>query len=523
MSWKLFKKQISAVRLDDETKFILGIDIGTRATKIALWNVNRNQPELIDMSGGYGNPSIPTIMQYIPENREWVYGEYALLNKGDFDDITISNIISKLGTKELIDISGKPMNIPSLLSRYIKEIIEMCKNLNPNGEVVGVVAAIPDYFSEEAKEEFKRAFAMAGLDKVLITLMSFRECILRYLYFDNLLTNKEKVLFMDYGGEQIRGGLLEVNPEDKVNVNTESLSFLFDSSLGGKKLDKLLKELFITFYCDETGLLRTQLNEDNIHQIEVFAYQSKGLLFQNYYKRKPTKLYFNFAYPAFQKILSVEQMDKLIEPFAENIKAFILNLLNKTIYGVVKKQEIQKVIAVGGGFEMNWMKKLLENEFPDITIEYPKESEGTVAIGACIGAASYLGVIPELMINLEDDHKLTFDIGIKGLFEKQIRFISLVERNTFWWQKPKSKIFILDLGKDNEMEIPIYKKNEQGETMILHTIKLDNLPRNPSRTLRLKFSFEFKQYDQIEVKVKDCGFGEIIPPSDFSKTFRIQL
>ena len=107
MSWKLFKKQLSSKELDDETRFILGIDIGTRATKIAIWNVNRKQAELIDMSGGYGNPSIPTVMQYIPENKEWVFGEYALLNKRDFDDITINNIISKLGTKELIEISGK--------------------------------------------------------------------------------------------------------------------------------------------------------------------------------------------------------------------------------------------------------------------------------------------------------------------------------------------------------------------------------------------------------------------------------
>lgn len=73
------------------------------------------------------------------------------------------------------------------------------------------------------------------------------------------------------------------------------------------------------------------------------------------------------------------------------------------------------------------------------------------------------------------------------------------------------------------MEIPIYAKNEQGEIKTLEVIKLDNLPRNPSRTLRLKFDLKFSQYDTIELSIKDCGFGEIIPPSDFSKTFNIQL
>ena len=70
MSWKIFKKQIASIDFNDETKFILGIDIGTKSTKVAIWNVNRKVAELIDMSGGYGNPSIPTVMQYIPENRE---------------------------------------------------------------------------------------------------------------------------------------------------------------------------------------------------------------------------------------------------------------------------------------------------------------------------------------------------------------------------------------------------------------------------------------------------------------------
>lgn len=523
MSWKLFKKELALKELDDETKFILGLDIGTRATKIAIWNVNRKQAELIDMSGGYGTPSIPTVMQYIPENKEWVFGEYALLNKGDFDDITINNIMSKLGTKELIEIGGKAMNIPSILARYIKEIIEMCKNLNPNGEVVGLVATVPDYFPESAREEFKRAFAMAGLDKVLITFMTFRECILRYLYFGQTIDKEEKVLFIDYGGQQIRGGVIQVNPESKGRVKAESLSFLFDASLGGKKLDKLLKELFIDFYCQETGLLRTQLDEDTIHQIEVFAYQNKYLLFQNYYKKKPTKLYFNFAYPAFQKTLEVEQLDKLIEPFAKSIQDFISNLLEKTIHGAVQKEEIQKVIAVGGGFEMNWVKELIEHEFMGIDIEYPRDSEGTLALGACIWAASYLGVVPELMIEIEDYHKLTFDIGLEGIYEKQSRFIPLVERNSFWWQKARPRIFILDLGGSNFLEIPIYAKNEQGEIKTLEVIKLDNLPRNPSRTLRLKFDLKFSQYDTIELSIKDCGFGEIIPPSDFSKTFNIQL
>ena len=74
---------------------------------------------------------------------------------------------------------------------------------------------------------------------------------------------------------------------------------------------------------------------------------------------------------------------------------------------------------------MNWVKELIEHEFMGIDIEYPRDSEGTLALGACIRAASYLGVVPELMIEIEDYHKLTFDIGLEGIYEKQSRFIPL--------------------------------------------------------------------------------------------------
>ncbi|WP_058485681.1 DUF5716 family protein [Defluviitalea phaphyphila] len=523
MSWKIFKKEISSLDFNDETKFILGIDMGTKSTKIAFWNVNRKLPELIDMSGGYGSPSIPTVIQYIPENKEWVYGEYAFFNKGYFNDITIYNILSKLGTKELIDINGKPINIPSILSRYIKEIIEMCKNINPNGEVVGIVVAIPDYFSDAAKEELKRAFFMAGLDKALITFMSYRECILRYLYFEKNLIEEEKVLYVDYGGEEIRGGLIKIKPQNESNFKGENLSFLFNKTLGLNNIDKLLKELFINFYCEETKILKDNITEDILNQIETFVYQNKNLLFQNYYKKNPTKLYFNFAYPAFQKIISIEDMNKLISPFKKEIKKFINNLLDKTIYGPISKKEVNKVIVAGGGFEMNWVKELFEKEFEGIEVIYPKQTEGIISLGACIGAASYLGIIKEKEIHLIDKQKLNIDIGIKAIFKKENSFIPLIEKNTFWWEIPKPKIFILNLKENNILEIPLYKRNDKGDLKEIHTITLKNLPHRPSRTIRLKFLINFKNYNTIEATISDCGFGEIFPSSGFSEKFVIPV
>lgn len=81
MSWKYYKKQFENGGAD-ENKFILGLDLGSSSSSIAFFNTITEEPELIDLSGGYGKPSMPSVIQYIPETREWVFGEYAILKIG---------------------------------------------------------------------------------------------------------------------------------------------------------------------------------------------------------------------------------------------------------------------------------------------------------------------------------------------------------------------------------------------------------------------------------------------------------
>ncbi|NLP45739.1 MAG: Hsp70 family protein [Epulopiscium sp.] len=524
MSWKRYRKMFTSLDkpLEDESKFILGIDIGNQTSVISYWNVNRHQPEWIDVSGGYGKPSIPTVLQYIPENKEWVYGEYALLNKGFFEDITIHDPIKRLGYGEWIDIAGKPMNFPVLLSRYLQELVDICKNINPNAEIIGMVVATPTYFSELAMEEFYRAFSLAGLDQKLITMLPDRECILHSLYHQRQLEKQETILYLDYGNEAIRSGIFQIQTE-KEKIQGEVYSSLFDLSLGLQKFDQKLRQLFIQIYCEHTGELSDQLQSEVLHQIDNLLYQNKAMLLQHYYQGKSMKIYFNFVHPAFQKNIQSQELEFIIAPMKEKLEQFIEDTLSKTIDKTLTEKDITKIVLSGGGFEMDWVCHRIKEKFPYISIIHSPFSEGQISAGACWAAASYLGLIDPLQIQLEDVHRVPFDIGLKVKTKRGDQFISFIEKKSFWWQKQPVCSLITQHSKTEELKLFILKRNEKGEESELGEVSLKGLPVRPKGATKLEVCCQMKNPFQIQGIIKDCGFGDFFPATDYVKEFEIQL
>jgi hypothetical protein len=104
MHWKQYKN-LPKDQKRDESYYIIGLDIGNDSSGIAFFNAAEGMPETIDLSGGYGKPSIPTVMQYIAETREWVYGEYAILNRGVGTEITLNDLIQRLGSFDYVEVA----------------------------------------------------------------------------------------------------------------------------------------------------------------------------------------------------------------------------------------------------------------------------------------------------------------------------------------------------------------------------------------------------------------------------------
>ena len=519
MYWKKYKALPEKEKRQDNY-YIVGLDIGNDSSGIAFYNVADKAPEMIDLSGGYGKPTIPTAMQYIVDTKEWVYGEYALQNNSAGKEITLKDLVERLGNSEYVDIDNKPVSIINLLGMYIKELMSNVKNINPKAEIAGIVASVPSYFSVHAREELKRAFKNAGYEKELIDLVSDRECVFGY-HMGNLDKDygNDRILLIDYGAREVRGGIYEPVSTTTTSERTlKSLSALFEDTIGTRMIEAQVKKLFTSYYEKNNPLQNDRSIQE---QLATFTYQHKDILFQKPIRNKPAKLYFNFAYPPFQQVVTAEDADKLIAPFHKKFDKFILQVFEKTA-GKVTPADIDRVVCVGGGFEMLWVKDALTSLFPQGKLHMFKNAKAVTAMGAAVVAAQLLGMTNYPAIVVEDRHQLAVDIGLKM---ENDSFIPLAECNSFWWQPHHSRSFIINAPVDAGEKVPIriLSRTPDGDVSILSDAKLEGLPKRPKGTTRLGVQLTFTSDSEGVATVLDYGFGELFPKSEFKQEIVVRL
>ena len=531
MNWKKYRA-LGAETKRGEAYYVIGLDIGNDSSGIAFYNLAENAPEVIDLSGGYGKPSVPTVMQYIAENKEWVFGEYAMLNRGMGTEITLSGLVERLGRFDYIDVDHRSVSVSSVLALFIKEILGSVKNINPKAEIVGIVAAVPAYFSEQAHDEFQRAFKQAGYEKELIALVPDRECVLAN-HYRRVPEKVERALLLDFGSRDLRGGLYDVSP-DSGAVLVTSMSSVFNDAVSTSKVNNDVNDMFEAFVLAQVkasgaGQIR-QLRE----HVSAFTYQHKDMLFQKNISQKPIKLYFNFAYPPFQQTVDNAQMQGLLRPYISHFNRFIQDVLEKSLYeDDVRPTDIDTVLCVGGGFEMLWAKDAVSGLFSKSQVRFYKNPKMVTAEGAALVAARELGVgavdasaeLPHL--SFVDKHQLTGDIGIVdseffGKTEKTV-FLPLVERNSFWWQKHPSKLILVNRAVDGEIVLNLEERGVGGEGRSLGRVILDDLPSRPKGVTRLEVGIKFMSNKELTVSVCDKGFGDLFPRVEYERAVELTL
>ncbi|MCL2361307.1 MAG: DUF5716 family protein [Defluviitaleaceae bacterium] len=506
MHWKTYR-DLPPEKKHDETYYIIGLDIGNESTGIAFYNLNENAPEVIDLSGGYGKPSIPTVIQYIPETKEWVFGEYAILNQGAGTEITLSNLLSSLGHREYYEVDGKTIRHTSILALFIKEVIGNVRNINPKAEIVGIIAAIPDRLSNEAQLELRQAFQLAGYEKELLALVPSRECVLAH-HYRNCHPAEGKVLLLDYGSSCVRSGVYELR-----NDGVTALSNIFNDEIGTGNLLDDVNVFFRELFGGETTSGFEQ-------QLSAFTYQHKDLLFQKNIRTKPVKLYYNFVYPPFQQTVTHNYVQQLVAPYSQNFDRLISDALGKnTTERRIAPRDIDAVLCIGGGFEMLWAREAVEDVFALSQIHMYKNPKLVTAEGAAQTAARILGVATGQSYMVEDDHQLLGDIGIKS----GDAFLPLALGESYWWQVHEPKLVLVNGKVSGELELFITQRMKEGHEITLASPLLSGLPPRPKGTTRLKFGVEFISNKRMKIKVSDLGFGELFPRSEYQEEFVVNI
>ncbi|MCL1844503.1 MAG: DUF5716 family protein [Defluviitaleaceae bacterium] len=506
MNFKKYKS-LPPSEKQNEAYYIIGLDIGNDSSAIAFYNLAEGEAETIDLSGGYGKPSIPTVMQYVPETKEWVFGEYAVMNRGV--GVTFSSLLRRMGQFDYLDVGGRSVSLAGVFALFLKEILSNVKNINPKAEIVGIVASIPAYFSSDAREEFTRVFKLAGYEKELIGLVPDRECVLAH-YYRAVPEKPETAMIIDLGNRELRGGLYNV-AEANGGISAVCASSVFDSEISMAALNADALQLFASFVPD----LPQNLQE----QLAAFAHQHKDLLFQKNIRTKPQKLYFNFMYPPVAHTISHERVEELVAPYAARFDKFLRDVLEKNLSDkAVAASNVDAILCVGGGFDMLWAKEAVTAVFPKERVHFYKNPKVITAEGAALIAAREVELVGA-PLSLEDKHQLTSDIGLAS----GENFLTLVPRNGFWWQQHAPKLILVNSPVEGNLDLHVALQSPGGESREISKISLNDLPARPKGVTRLEIAPIFRSNAELAIKIADKGFGDLFPKADYEREFLVKI
>lgn len=496
--------------MSNENKFIVGIDLGNLTSTVSYFDFNQMNIDVVDVSGGYGKVSVPTVVSYNIDTQDWIFGEYAILNKGFGNEIIIENIVENLGKDLTYTVKDKNITLTLALSKFLLFLIENIKNINPNANIEGIVLSTSSYAKNEYIEE---AFKLANIDDLLLKIANDKECILKsYFYENDILGNK--IIIIDYSNRQLRASIYEIEEEGKIKC----IKTFFNENIGQQRLYNITKNLITKKFLEETG--KIDLTEYEKNNIDSFVYQQFDIIFQRQ-TLSDIKLYYNFFYPPFQKVITKQELFDIISFFENEINIFFNDLFNNVD---IKESEIKNVILSGGGMEIDFIHKFIKSRF-NLEKNFKGKSKRFISDGACIIACQQLGVLSKDKMYIEDLDQVKYNIGIFIEENEKEKFEPFVFKGSFIWQKFNKKVFSLTDDKNIEIKIAL-EENSNFKNIEKININLDEYSQFNNRnikTIRFLIYMEFKNSKELIFNIEDFGFGEIYPKTDFKQQFIINI
>lgn len=447
----------------NETNYIIGLDLGQRVAMLSYLDHKTLKPILYDLSGGYGETAVPLLLQYLIAEKDFLIGSDAKLNQYQEGAITV-DLMASLCSKQPLQIEGLSYQPSKLLRIFMEKILESFKQLNPNAVIEAITIAVEDVSFIQLKEVVLQAVEPFTTIKVQVIRAS--QGILRYL-LANQVPIEEKTYMMDFG----YSGVARLVVEKKDNQYFVSIEDE-DQNIAIQKIENAFRDEIETLYKKHQKL--SVLTDLEIKNLEQLFDQSKLIIFQKFAKELGLKLYYNFAFPPFQKVLSHKRMQELLEPF---IEAFKMNLSR------IKDTDVP-IVMVGQGFKMLWPQQLLKKTLRGIEAN----AYEVISKGCClIAAGTYLnleefgvsvkqkdvkkygimlrGTDPETVLLLEEQEQVIF-VDFEDEKELSLCLISLDEHHNILVELEKQ---IKKIGAmDDQVRLCVKLEIAQDETLDLN-------------------------------------------------------
>jgi molecular chaperone DnaK len=493
---------------------VIGIDLGTSNSAAAI--VESGKPVIIPSAEGAGVASGKAFPSYVAftENGQRLVGEPARRQAAINPAGTIQAAKRKMGMDFKFKAFGKEYT-PQQISAFILQKVKQDAEAYLGDKVEEAVITCPAYFDDNQRTATKDAAEIAGLRVLRIINEPTAAC----LAYGLEKTGRElKILVFDLGGGTLDVTIMEMWKEGGFRVVATS----GDTQLGGTDMDRLLIEHVAREFKRESGIDLTK-DKMAIQRLREAAEKAKVELSSAL--MTDVNLPFITADAGGPKHLTLSinraKLDELVGPIIERCRGPLEQALKDAKDAFTKeaaafaKQDIDKIIMVGGPTRMPIVQKFVEEYFGK-KIERGIDPMDCVAMGAAVQAAIIKGEVKDVL--LLDVTPLSLGIETLGGVNT-----ALIERNT---TVPTRKSQIFSTAADNQTAVTI--RVLQGERPIasdnveLGRFDLIGIPLAPRGVPQIEVAFDIDANGIVHVLAKDLGTGKeqsirITAPKKLSK------